>query len=350
MSTKLSTSRKVELDALRALSCLMVILIHVTYQGWHTISSRSVSWQLLSLLNGACRGAVPAFVMISGIFFLKKEMPLKTLYTKYILRMFVVYAIWELAYAVDTVNLSALTTLDGWKDVVIEASNSKYHLWYLPNAIGSYIALPMIWPLVRYKDGKYLKYVMIVYLSYLALTDVLQCLPKNEIFSPPVRRFAPSFTSFQCLMLIGYYLYEVQTTSRSNKFWIPMLVAMILLSAIVRGCFAYRDGEQSSLWLGTFTFPNVSIGICLLQIFKNLRSSAVMTKLSGLWTEISACSLGIYLLHVFVMEHLTDWLQMDIHFAPIYLSVPILTILIFLICWGVVALLRRIPKVGKWIV
>ncbi|ORM72420.1 hypothetical protein HA44_20390 [Mixta gaviniae] len=58
------------IDNLRAVACLMVIVIHTTT--WYITNSDRVAesaWDLANLLNSASRVCVPLFFMISGYLF-----------------------------------------------------------------------------------------------------------------------------------------------------------------------------------------------------------------------------------------------------------------------------------------
>jgi surface polysaccharide O-acyltransferase-like enzyme len=57
-------------------------------------------WNIYNICNSASRWGVPVFVMMSGALFLPREIPTKTLYKKYILRMTIAYVVWSAFYAV----------------------------------------------------------------------------------------------------------------------------------------------------------------------------------------------------------------------------------------------------------
>ncbi len=344
--TQIPSARKTELDVLRVLCCFMVICIHLVFQGWNTLSTRSLSWQGLNLCNSLVRGGIPTFVMLSGINFLKEEKPFRLLLRKYILRIAVLFALWTFFYAADQVGFAQLASVSGWKNILYQCFDEKYHLWYLTNTFGAYLALPLLWPVVHYKDGKYLRYVLWLYLTYSGITCILQLLPNHNLFMPTVRQVAPAVTTFPCLMLIGYYFYEYEPIRRSNAFWITAFFAIALITAALNGCLSYHRQQPENALLENFSFASILEGICLLHIFKNMR----FTKYTHLWTWLSSCTLGIYLLHVFALEHLQKYLSFNIFFAPLPISLPILTVCIFLICFVAASLLKRIPFIGKWIV
>ncbi len=79
-------------DALRMISAMAVVLIHVSCKGWVKIPIGAPGWWGSNFWDGATRWAVPIFVMISGALMLDpaKKFSIKKIYSKNILRMIVV--------------------------------------------------------------------------------------------------------------------------------------------------------------------------------------------------------------------------------------------------------------------
>ena len=94
------TQRQYNLDYLRVFSSVAIILLHVTAQNMSYVSLAGTEWNIYNICNGASRWGVPVFVMMSGALFLPREIPTKTLYKKYILRMAIAYIVWSLFYAI----------------------------------------------------------------------------------------------------------------------------------------------------------------------------------------------------------------------------------------------------------
>ena len=350
MRTLTATGRRAEIDALRVLACFMVICIHVIFEAWHVPSVKSFAWQCLNLCNSFVRGCVPVFAMISGIHFLREEKPISVLFRKYILRMFLIYLLWVVLYAVDEVGLRALRSAEGLEKLFRLCAEGKYHLWYLACTVGAYLLVPLLWCVARWKDGKYLKYLCYLFLLASALQIVAYLLPKRELFLTAYSLLAPGVTAFPMLMLLGYYVYEKGGFPWSNGKCLVLFFVTVLLTAAANGALSWHKGEPLSDLLGNFSFSSVFEGLCLLILFRNIGTASLFTGHSRLWLRLSSCTLGIYLIHVFVLEHLASWFSIDVSFAPLPVSLPALAVGVFLISLAVVALLRRIPFVGKWIV
>ncbi len=78
------------LDYLRVLAIVMVFLIHIpgTTKG---IEFKSSAWYLFNIVHDLSRWTIPVLVMISGSLFLSRDIPIKVIYKKYVLRLVIAY-------------------------------------------------------------------------------------------------------------------------------------------------------------------------------------------------------------------------------------------------------------------
>lgn len=83
--------RKIYCDYLRLVATFSVVVLHVSAWNWYSTDVNSLEWQSFNFYDSVVRWAVPIFVMISGSLFLSREIPVKKIYSKYILRMAVAF-------------------------------------------------------------------------------------------------------------------------------------------------------------------------------------------------------------------------------------------------------------------
>ena len=127
------------------------------------VEPTGTEWNIYNICNGASRWGVPVFVMMSGALFLPREIPTKTLYKKYILRMAIAYIVWSAFYAVvDPIGQFVFT--EGYQlslvEIVGNFISGAVHLWFLPMIIGLYMCIPLIKQLIK-KDNL-IKYFLIL--------------------------------------------------------------------------------------------------------------------------------------------------------------------------------------------
>lgn len=69
------------IDNLRAVACIMVVMIHATTYSLTSGSSvGEFSWDIANLLNSASRVGVPLFFMISGYLFFGEKVPVRNIF------------------------------------------------------------------------------------------------------------------------------------------------------------------------------------------------------------------------------------------------------------------------------
>ena len=83
------------------LGVLAVITLHVNSKYWYSLDINSFDWQVVNFYHGALtRWAVSVYVMISGALFLGRDVPLRRLYGKNILRIVTAFIFWSLIYSI----------------------------------------------------------------------------------------------------------------------------------------------------------------------------------------------------------------------------------------------------------
>lgn len=200
----LTKQRNLSFDLLRICAEVMVVLMHVSASGWYALTPDRKEWMVMNFYDCLSRSAVPLFFMISGAFMLKKEVPLKNLYLKKIVPLYVIYLAWSFFYALDSIGLGVL--LHSIKSFpfakIIETTvNSHYHLWFLPAMIGIYMLHPVLHGLVVYKDGAYIRYFILLFIVVGVICPTACLFIPNEV--------AKTFLSSIPMELVGYSGYAM---------------------------------------------------------------------------------------------------------------------------------------------
>ena len=98
----MDNKRVIYLDVLRIIAILMMMMIHVSGGYLGGLMVCSVQWNIAEVFQSVSRCCITLFFMISGIFFLddKKDVTLKSLFTRNIKRIVTAFLFWSLFYAV----------------------------------------------------------------------------------------------------------------------------------------------------------------------------------------------------------------------------------------------------------
>lgn len=341
-------------DLLRILASFLVVIIHVCFQNWTKISVRSVGWQTLNVFDGLSHCAVPLFVMISGTVFLRRQEPIepKTVLKRYIPKLLMAFLFWSLFYAIFETGFESVFSMQWIKTVILNCLDYKYHLWFFPEMIVAYLFLPLLWPLAHYKDGKLVGYACLLFLVLRAGLLTVALLPVPTPVLTWMGKFSVGTGNFIGYMLLGYYLSTVQ--KKKTAMWLTVLL-LILSSLLIIGwnCFlSVRSGEAVDKVLAIGKLPVALQAAALFSLFSRLEQSKCLNRCRKPVVRFAGLTLGIYVIHVFVLEALKKWLHLSVATIglPMVLSVPLLALLVYAISAAIAFVLKKLPVVKDWLV
>ena len=287
--------------------------------------------------------------MISGASFLSRPEPLswRELRKKYVLRLLLLYFLWRLLYAIDRCGIGALFTFGGWRQILTAVP--KYHLWFLPKMITAYLLLPVLWLIAREKDGRYLDGCLLGGILLYFLSQTLRSFPVGESFRQLLTAFEFPMNSFLLYMLLGYRLWT-KDCRLGNSALVLCVVLSILGASGLNGWLSYRRGGlDDTMYNMQSVFSMVEASAVFLLFCRLGQRWQPSERCKGVLLELSAGTLGVYLLHVFLLEHLQQWSGSLFSTVSPLVSIPLLSLAVFGLAMGLSCLIRRIPGVGKWI-
>lgn len=343
------TSRDMGIDLLKAIAIFGVIIIHMCYPGYSTPIG---SFEWFSTLFWGClsRASVPVFFMCSGALLLspQKELPLKKLLFKNLLKILIALFVWAFAYKVyhlvDTGTFSAAALYQAGKEVLL--FEQEYHFYYLQILIIFYLFLPITRIFVKHAEQKDLIYAIALWF----LVGIFY--PTHRPFWPfhlltgiPVQWALNQTYAAIGYGVLGYYLIRYPLAQK----WNLLLLLAGFLS--VFGLTARYSAQTGSLY--EHFLEGMSVGVAILAagefgFFYN-RKGRVRGKGAVAITMVSKSSFCVYLIHVYFMQLLQSW-EISASCFPCILSIPVLSLLVFLLSFLCYAVLSRIPVVRKWLV
>lgn len=335
--------RDYNIDLLRILAAFMVVLLHVSAQYWGLERYNTLYFNIFNIYDSLVRSSVPIFFMISGIFFLsKKEIDIKKLYFKNILKLIILFIIFSLIY-----ELYFMHVRGEHPEFIETLISGPLFLWYIPAIIGLYVISPILAPLAQNIDKKIYKYFCILFfistlLKTIGYLNFIPYLPKI-ISNLPIDLICNYYSYF----IIGFLIYKFNINEKiRKKIYILAILSPVLCSICTTLLSWYNHSNQECFYnyFSVFTFFE-AIGILLYFKNTNFISEKIYSK--KIYT-ISKCTLGVYLVHPLIIYIFNDFNIINIYnFSPI-LSVPIISILAFIISLLIVYIyLRIINKIKK---
>ncbi|MBP5566558.1 MAG: acyltransferase [Bacteroidales bacterium] len=383
-------NREIWLDWLRVVACFLVMLTHSTEpfylggKGSLILTHSDAVWA--AVMDVFSRAAVVMFIIASSYLQFPLHYSTKEFFRKRALRILPPFIIWSIVYA-----LVWGSPVQNFKDLLWNFNYAAGHLWFVYMLIGVYLIMPLLSPWAEKVSKKELQ----VYLGIWLFTTLLPLLrdwlggAAPVIYGPsgiPNPAKYPlwgeaSWNSYGLFYyisgMVGYLLLGLYFRKFVGEMSWKKTLAIALplfLGGFVIGVFGFlrRVGADAN---GVFpveglvglaaiwetTWLNDSIGVAMMAIGWIL----VLRKIKGegrfyrsVVLPVSKASYGMYLSHLLVLVYVSAWLRgafglgadgtLGIWTTPvqILLTAVISYVLVAIACLG----LRKLPKLGKWLV
>jgi surface polysaccharide O-acyltransferase-like enzyme len=290
--------------------------------------------------------------MISGTLFLNPAKPLtySLLNRKYVLRLVTAFVFWSLLYALVNVVIIPMLNHESVNTVLFRSSVlfGEYHLWFLFMIAGLYIITPLLRNITT--DKALAAYFLLLWLVFEIVLSFASLAPKFEEIKTLLEKADIHFVlGFSGYFVLGWYL-SCTSIQKPYEYGIYGLgVVGVLLTFFLTRAFSLAGDKADGFFYNNFS-PNVMLASVAIFVFFNQRVAKwkFSEKAKRIILRLSACSFGIYLIHVFSLKLLAalglNTLSM---IAPV--SIPVISLLVFLISFGIILLLRKIPLFRKYL-
>lgn len=337
------------LNNLRVIACLAVVLCHVSANAWAG-NIYEKQWIVLTIYNAISRFSVPIFVMISGALFLQRDTNIRHLYSHNILKLVIFLNFWGICYQVyhlyiDNNVMSISVIKEAFKRVL--CGDTQVHLWYIYMLLGLYILSPVISTWIKNAKKEETEYLLIILFIFCSLYTLFSNL--NNTFLWQLCVLAQKMSLDNCGMyigyfILGYYLSSIDLSAKKRKICYFLGGFGLILCILFTVMWCRYNGMPLELF---FEYKNpfiVFYSVAIFVFFKynlcNFESKIVNT--------ISECTLGIYGVHMFILFGLWNKGLTTSLFSPV-LSVPVMTICVFVSSLLITQIIQFIPILKQWI-
>lgn len=323
------------IDNLRALACMMVIMIHTTsYYVTHGLDIGEQNWLLANVLNSASRVAVPLFFMISGFLFFGP----RRAGARHFLRVglcLLFYSLVALLYMALLTPISATQALEGALQKPV-----FYHLWFFYAVVVIYLLSPLIE--IKPVSAGYLA-VIILLLAVMANPNTL-AFNRGHVNLLPINLFINGDTFYYIFYaVLGRAVGMLDMSGKK----VPLLAAALFLISVVLVAVGTKkqliiNGDFADTYY-LYCGPLVFIGAVSLFVFFK---QACPHRSFPLLRLISRYSLAIYGFHALII-HFIRTHDLDFKTSP-----PLDMVYVFMVTLSLSLLLaaglRRID-VRRWV-
>lgn len=342
--------RETEIDILRFLAMLSVIIIHIGADPMKVLSSKSFDYIVINSFFSIVTWCIPIFVMISGGLFLdpKKEITINKIFTKYIKRFIIAFSFWTVIYQIYY-YIHATATGDNslnLKGIIYEAILGPYHMWYLYMLAGLYIITPILRKITESKAIT--EYFIVIFLVFSFLQNYGVSLPVigSLISSVMDKTQLPIGLMFVGYFILGYYIKSFNIPRKIEYTLYILAVLLLIFNCLVFSVDILKDINE--IWSVKYLMPNIiieSAGIYTLFV-KRVSKIKFSERTVKIFSKLTEYGFGVYLVHALINEliGLTGWTAVSI--SP-FVSIPLLTIVVYTLSLLVTVIIRKVPFVGK---
>lgn len=332
-----------EIPIIRAIAAIMVVTVHLTANSYHYNNVFTNEW--IGYLNQLCRLGTPIFAIISAFLLtasvINRGFDLKYFVKSRFTKIFIPYLIWTTFYL--SYRYFYLHNLN--QDISLYTyfmkGNAQYHLYFILTVIQFYIFFPI---LHRFKKGKPLVGALvlsaIINLWWINKGNIiLENKAVEELLNN--QSFLLNWI-FYFMLGIAYakYYSEFQDFIFKYKKVLIVCIAIMFVDLII-------SIDTNNLFTSIHSFNLIYIPLFLIFVNYIYHHIAKEPILFNILTLIGNYSMGIYLVHVFVMYTLKRT-KLFVNMAETYMFVPML---ISIICVSVILVygISRLPF-GNYIV
>ena len=352
--------RKVYCDYLRLVATFAVVFIHVAASNWSNVDVNGIQWQVFNIYDSLVRWGVPIFVMISGALFLNRDVPIKNIYSKYVLRMVIAFVSWSLFYAILTTDTFQHGLIYSLKSHIGTLVTGHYHMWFVLMIIGLYMCIPFMKKIVS--DETVMKYFLkLSFIFAFLIPWVLKIVndfvgSNNSMIQKMVTTIDSNLMNMGMSMVLGYSFYFIlgyylDRIEIKKDVRVMIYVAGILgfiFTVVADAGMSIKTQVANSNYYGNFEV-NVLLEVIAVHTFFKYHTFQ-NEKVNQFVVVLSKFGFGAYLIHTFIIESMAAILHFDTLSMNAWISVPLISIIVFGVSMGVSAVLNHIPVIKKYCV
>ena len=384
-------SREVWIDWLRVAACFMVFVVHSTEpfylggDGSLILTETDAFWA--SFFDSFVRSCVPLFIIASSYLQFPTHYPTMEFFRRRAVRILVPFLLWTVVYAFRWGE-----PVENFRNLLLNFNYAAGHLWFVYMLLGIYLLMPLLSPWAEKVEKKELQ----VYLGICLFTTMIPLIrdwaaggATTVIYGPsglPRQALFPLwgeaswnaygtfyyFSGFIGYLLLGLYFRKFVgelSWKKTLGIAIPCYIAGFAISfggflrrvyETAEGTFPVGELVEKAVWWET-TWCNDTIGVVLMAIawilvFKKIKPEGRFYK--NVLLPVSKSSYGIYLMHLLILVPICgafrNWLGSGsdgvLGFWTTPAEILLSAITAFIGTSLVSVLIRRIPKIGKYIV
>jgi surface polysaccharide O-acyltransferase-like enzyme len=329
-------TRDFSLDALKALSIVMVVMIHISATGFVVFGDQ---WIAAMFFDCISRIAVPVFFMVTGALLLRKRHPLSEIFVR-IRIVGIPLLAWSIIYSAVAGDIGQSGAVELFWRVV---QGPVLHLWYIYALIGAYLFLPLTSAVYLSLNKKERIYLLVLWFIGASVGPLFQELTGKALTGIDLS-YLPIYFGY---MLAGAVITDALAGRVEQKVkWISLVVWLVSTAVTIYA--TYSDSVANNKVVSSYIFYySPSVLISALAAFTLLKLSCRNNDRGAARSCIAylgSQTLGVYLCHMIPLQILPDVISRTSGVSP-WIWYPLIAFLGVFISLGMVEVIQRIPYV-----
>ena len=338
-------------DLLRILGSFSVIFTHVSGQNWNTRPIKSHEWKIFSFYDGISRFGVPIFFMISGTLFLRKNISFSNLFKKYIKNIIIHLIFWSFFYSLRKKIIENYT----YKAMLLLFLNGYYHLWYLFRICGLYLVTPFLKEFT--KNEKFTLYLILNFIFGFLFINILSFLlyyskEYHNIIKQILNKIGIDYFLNSSIF---YYMFGFYINKKNIRLFLRIIIYILGICGMIftpemTYYISFKTNKKIEFLFSSNSINVFFMSISIFTFFKyNFNGLKNKKRVKEFIEKLARLTFGIYIIHPFVMEELNMRIKLNtLSFDPLY-SIPINSLITFIISLLIVHFFKFIPIINQYI-
>ena len=325
-------TRNINLDLIKVLACIGVVLLHTTMVGF----KETGSWNLLAYLYYLGTYSIPLFFMVNGYLLLgKKEItyPYILQKVKWILTIVSSWTIIVWLFKRDF-------TVNPIKKIIGSLLQKGYfsQFWFFGALILIYLCLPILRKFLNSKRS-----YLYILSSLVAIGLVFEL--TNIVLQMPLQSYL--IQTFRLWTWFFYYIlgglvaqFDKDIVKKGFKKWMEVVSVLLLLISPVILFFLAKTIYHN--FFAEYFYDILFVKVSSLGIFLTILTLDLKKKRSEWIVSLSNQTMGVFIIHTYVMK---IWERLiGFSFTGAYLLFPIFTLVVSFL---IVGMLMKIPYFNR---
>ena len=332
-------------DILRIVCSFSVILIHVSAR-YNKLNINSNNWKIAFYYNGIARFGVPVFFMMSGALFLNKDISFKEIFNKYIKNLLIKLIFWSFIYSIYRINLSKKNI----PKIAVAFFSGNYHFWFLDVILELYLITPFLREIIK-KDLLNL----FINLSFIFTFIIPNIYISNSHFPQMISRILEIIKKKLNFKYIKGFIFYFMFGNYLNNNKIPIYkVIIVYILGIIGFLFTTIILYKISIMkqkkhIHYFRPLNLNILLYSTSIFILFKLNLNNYKKKQLMKNITNYTFGIYLIHPLILALIRRIIG-DFASIKILFTIPLISLIVFLLSLIISIIIKSIPFLGKYLI